>query len=109
MIPVWITFLISNIICAVGTILNIIDVARNRDKLKGYPLTGSSLTLFATIGFLLGFAQDNQWLSVIFGSVAVIYWLFVTLFLIKQRKKRSIKQILTDTYQIAKDHAISLS
>lgn len=84
MIPSWITFLIANIICAVGTILNVIDVVKNRDMLRGYLLLGSFITFVAVTGFLIGFGQESQWLSVLFGFITMCYWLSVVIFKIRR-------------------------
>ncbi len=60
-----IIFLIANIICATGTFLQIKDVIKNRNILKGYSLTGSILTFLAVTLFQIGFFLDQQILSVV--------------------------------------------
>jgi len=77
-----IIFLIANIICAIGTILQIKDVVKNRSILKGYSLIGSILTFLAVTLFQIGFFLYQQILSVVFGSITAIYWFLVTLYVI---------------------------
>lgn len=79
--------LIANIVCCIGTVINVREVIRNRSILKGYPLVGSALTLTALFLFNKVFWQYGEHVSVAFGLVTVIYWLLVTLFLIKERIK----------------------
>jgi len=75
-----IIFLIANIICATGTFLQIKDVIKNRNILKGYSLTGSILTFLAVTLFQIGFFLDQQILSVVFGSITAIYWFLVSVY-----------------------------
>jgi len=82
-----ITFLIGNIICAIGTILQIITVVRNRDVLKGYGFIGSLLTFIAVGFFTYGFYQLDDILSVLFALVTLSFWLLVTLFSLRLRLK----------------------
>jgi len=82
-------FLLANIICAIGTILQIKDVVENRNILKGYSLTGSILTFLAVTLFQIGFFLDQQILSTVFGSITAIYWFLVSMYVtfIKLRGK----------------------
>jgi len=83
-----IIFLIANIICAIGTILQIKDVVKNRSILKGYSLIGSILTFLAVTLFQIGFFLDQQILSVIFGSITAIYWFLVSIYVILIKIRR---------------------
>lgn len=73
-------FLSANIICCVGTLLQIYQVILNKNILYGYDLVGSLLTLIAVVLFNVGFYMVKQKLSVAFGMVTVMYWLFVSIF-----------------------------
>jgi len=78
-------FLISNMVCALGTILNLIRVYRNRKILKGFDLSGALITLIAIIGFQIGFYLDGLIDSVIFGLITISYWLAITIYLIRYK------------------------
>jgi len=81
-------FLLANMICAIGTVLQIKDVVKNRNILKGYSLIGSILTFLAVTLFQIGFFLDQQILSVVFGSITATYWFLVTLYVILIKLRR---------------------
>ena len=81
-------FLASNIICAVGTSLQIHEIIKNRDILRGYKFLGSLLTLIAVIGFQYGFLVNGLYESVAFGMITVAFWLLATLFSGLQKWRR---------------------
>jgi len=78
-------FLISNMVCALGTILNLVRVYRNRKILKGFDLAGAVITLVAIIGFQTGFYLEGLIDSVLFGLITISYWLAITIYLIRYK------------------------
>jgi len=80
--------LFGSIVCAIGTALTIKDVIKNRNILKGYPLLGSILTCVAVVFLNVGIlVEQGNLLAFLFGILAIIFWLLVSLFLIKERIK----------------------
>jgi hypothetical protein len=77
--------LIGNVICAIGTLLLIRSVSKDRKILQGYDFLGSSLTFTALTLFNIWYVFANQWLTFIFGSITLIYWAVVVIFKIKYR------------------------
>jgi len=73
-------FLIGNIICAIGTILQITSVIKNKNILTGYNFIGSLLTFLSVLIFQLGFFAMEQYYSVLLGTITLIYWFLVTLY-----------------------------
>lgn len=80
MLSTGIVFLIANIICALGTFLQILAVLKNRKVLRGYSFIGSFLTFLAILFFQYGFYLLDEELSLVFGLVPLIYWFLVTLY-----------------------------
>jgi hypothetical protein len=80
-----ISFLIGNIIMLVGTLLLIRTVIKNKQLLHGYDILGSFLTFIALICFNVGYIASNQYASLCFAFITVLYWLFVVIFKIKYR------------------------
>ncbi|MHA1268081.1 MAG: hypothetical protein ACTSRS_22885 [Candidatus Helarchaeota archaeon] len=73
-------FFIANLICALGTILQVKDVLKNRVMLKGYSFIGSLLTFLAVLLFQIGFLLCGQYLSVAVGLITLVYWLLVVIY-----------------------------
>jgi len=73
-------FLIGNIICAIGTLLMIRKIIKNRNILKGYDFIGSLLTFLAVTFFTYGFYQLYDILSVLFAFVTLCFWGLATVF-----------------------------
>jgi len=83
------SFLIGNLICVIGTILQIISVTKDRDRLKGYNFSGSFLTFLAVIFFLYGYLFDiNDWFSFLIGLITLVFWFLASLFTLKLRLKK---------------------
>jgi len=83
-----ITFLIGNIICAIGTVLMIRKIIKNRDILKGYDFLGSILTFLAVTCFTYGFYELHDILSVLFALVTLSFWLLASIFTLKMWLKK---------------------
>lgn len=72
---------IGNLICLIGTLLQIKEVVKNREALRGYSFLGSLLTFMAMIFFLTGFILLSLWTSVFLAIPTLVYWFLVTLYL----------------------------
>ncbi len=70
-------FAIGNIIGCIGTLPLMFRVYKNREKLAGYDLVGSSLTLSSIVFFLLGFISARNTVNAILISFTLVYWLLV--------------------------------
>ena len=75
-----IVMIIGNIVCLIGTLMQVKDVYRYRNRLKGYSFIGSLLTLSSVLLFLIGFFMFGQYLSVIIGTATFLYWLLITIY-----------------------------
>lgn len=73
-------FLVGNVICAVGTLLQIMAILKNRKVLKGYSFLGSLLTFLAVALFQYGFYLIGEYLSVIFGIITMVFWALATVY-----------------------------
>ena len=81
--------ILGNIITAMGTLLLIKTVIKNKELLHGYNLFGSALTFMAMAFFLTGFFSAGQYVSAGFMLVTAVYWGFVTIFKMKYRGKKN--------------------
>ena len=91
----WITY--SQFIFAIGTILLIREVLKNKNILRGFSLSGSFLTWLA-MGFVLyQFYLWSDWIGLIAGFMQWGFWLFVIIFVarekLRDRKKRRIRKL----------------
>jgi len=82
---IWLT--IAQFIFAIGTFLLIKELIRNRNILKGYSLFGSFLTWLAMTFVLVQFWEFSDWIGLVFGFVQWLFWLFVTIFVLRQKIK----------------------
>ena len=73
-------FLVANFICAIGTLLQVMAVIKNRKILKGYDFVGSLLTFLAVVLFQIGFYLIGEYLSVALGFITVAYWFLVSVY-----------------------------
>jgi hypothetical protein len=78
-------FLAGNLVMFVGTSMLIRTVWRNRTLLQGYDLFGSILTLVGLFLFYAAYVASFQWLSCVFATITVLYWLFVVMFKMVRR------------------------
>jgi len=88
-------FIIGNMTTFIGTILLIRTLFKNRRTLKGYNIIGSLLTSFAMVCFIIAFYTINDLISIGLTMVTFLYWIFVTIFLFKNKinKKNEVKVI----------------
>jgi len=84
--------LLANIICLFGTLLQIYQVIKNKNMLKGYSFTGSLLTFISVFMFDVGFWMLEQYLSTAIGAVTVIYWMLVTIYTGHPKTKKSVEE-----------------
>jgi len=75
----------ANIICAIGTGLQVYSVIKNKKILKGYSLSGSLLTFLAVLLFQIGFFLMDYKLSWILGIITVLYWFSVIVYKLRYR------------------------
>jgi hypothetical protein len=76
-------FLAGNLVMFVGTSLLIATVWRNRTLLQGYDLLGAVLTLTGLLAFYGAYVASGQWLSCVFATITVLYWLAVVVFKVR--------------------------
>ena len=72
-------FAIGNTIGFIGTLPLIYGVYKNRERLAGYDLMGSILTLLSIIFFSLGFISARKILNIALISFTLFYWLLVVI------------------------------
>jgi len=76
-------FFLANIICTIGTLLQIHSVIKDRNRLGGYGFWGSFLTLVALWFMFFGFHkigdETNAWILLI----TITYWVLVVVFTVK--------------------------
>ena len=83
----WITF--AQFIFAIGTILLIRAVWKNRNILKGYDLIGSFLTWLAMSFVLIQFIEWKDMIGLGAGLMQWAFWLFVIIFVGKEKLKKN--------------------
>jgi len=76
-------FFIANIICTVGTLLQIHSVIKDRNRLGGYGFWGSFLTMVALIFFFFGYFEIGDYVNPWITLITIIYWVLVVLFTVK--------------------------
>jgi hypothetical protein len=74
-------FWIGNVLCVIGTVKLINEVYRNRDVLKGYSLSGSTLTFMGVLTFMIAFTIMRDYISVMLSTIPMSYWGMVTFYL----------------------------
>ena len=81
----------SNIVNLFAVLLLIRAVAKDRNVLKGFSLSGSLLTFVAMLGFETAFFLMGNYISFALGFAVIVFWLLVFVFslrkLIKERKR----------------------
>jgi len=80
------------VVCAIGTLLQILAVIKNRTVLNGYSLWGSIITFKAILGFDIGFFLTGYYFSGAVGLLTVTYWLAVIIYKLKYRDKNVQKR-----------------
>jgi len=91
----WITF--SAYIFAIGTILLIKAVWKNRNILKGFDLIGSFLTWLGMTFVLFQYIEWDDWLATCLTLITWLFWLLVTVFVarekLRERKRNKIRRL----------------
>jgi hypothetical protein len=82
--------LVGNVICAVGTVMQIYAVFKNRNILRGYSPIGATITAASIIMFQVGFYLMGAVWSVVFGSVAAAFWSLVSFFTARHSLNRNV-------------------
>ena len=81
----------GNVINIVAVLLLMRAVIKDRNKLKGFSLSGTLLTLIAMLGFETGFYLMGNYFSFGLGILPIFFWFMVFLFnlrnLMHQQKK----------------------
>ena len=78
-------FVVANIILFFGTCLLIRGVIKNRNSLKDFDPLGSILTFIPCSMFAVVYVIMNNWVSLCFCLVTVIFWLMASIFSIRIR------------------------
>ena len=80
----------ANIVNLLAVLLLIRAVAKDRNVLKGFSLSGSLLTFVAMLGFETAFFLMGNYVSFALGFAVIAFWLLVIIFslrnLIKEHK-----------------------
>ena len=75
-------FTVANIMFIFGSLPNIIEVCREKSKIKGYSLYGALITLIALILTNIGvYVHAHQLIPIFFAIPTIIYWLLVTVYM----------------------------
>ena len=85
----------ANIVNLVAVLLLMRAIIKNRNKLKGYSVSGTFLTFVAILGFEIGFYLMGNYFSFGLGIINLSFWLMAFIFsfrnFINKRKESDSK------------------
>lgn len=76
-------FVISNLLFFIATFFLIIKIIKNRDLLKDYSPTGSTITFVAVLLTIIAFVFMENYASVFLSLTTLVLWLFASVYSIK--------------------------
>lgn len=76
-------FVISNLLFFIATFFLIIKIIKNRDLLKDYSPTGSTITFVAVLLTIIAFIFMENYASVLLSLTTLVLWLFASVYSIK--------------------------
>jgi hypothetical protein len=79
---------IGNIICLIGTLLQIFAIYKNREILNGYSPVGSFLTFVSIVFFQYGFYLLDNLIGILFAVPTIIFWLMAFIYSSKRKLRK---------------------
>jgi hypothetical protein len=83
---------IANVVNLIAVLLLMRAVIKDRNKLKGYSVSGTFLTFVAILGFEIGFYLMGNYFSFGLGMVNLVFWFMAFVFNFRNfinKRKRS--------------------
>lgn len=70
----------GNIVNLIAVLLLMRAIIKDRNKLKGYSVSGTFLTFMAILGFEIGFYLMGNYISFVLGIINLTFWLMAFVF-----------------------------
>jgi hypothetical protein len=71
---------LANVVNIIAVLLLMRAVIKDRNKLKGYSVSGTFLTFIAIVGFEVGFCLMENYFSFGLGLVNLVFWFMAFIF-----------------------------
>ena len=82
----------ANIVNLIAVLLLMRAVIKDRNRLKGYSVSGAFLTFIAILGFEIGFYLMGNYISLGLGTINLAFWFMAFVFnlrsLIQKRREK---------------------